>query len=790
MARDNEVTSRLVLEGDDSDLQRSLTNANKGLTGLDTGLATARTSALSLTTALGAIGIGIGTLTLFATKAVSEFIESENAMAQLEQRLKSTGGVVGLTSQELDELAKELQKVTTFGDDATIAAEALLLTFTNIRGPVFKDAIKSIQDMSIAMDQDLKSSTIQVGKALNDPIKGLTALQRVGVMFTESQKEQIKSMVESGQVAEAQGMILRELQVEFGGAATAAKDTLGGALKSLGNAFGDALEALVGAGTADGGLVGGINALTERLEQVPAVMIPFHAELVRVAMLADKAGGSLTRLGHDALNVASALALGDLTLHGKWMHERAKWLAEQNNLYLKNYKENEKLLQDLADREAGLNSGGSSPPRRTGTGGNNSNLGNLGASKSKETEKEGLTPAKLTEWMGRYWQEDGEREFLSTLAEGSALSFLNSRMSETFLSWKPKDQAFSLSGSAEGGFSQSLAESDAYRQKEEKAEFDLQMRMREMYAETATQRLSFLGQNEQALTMQYEFEKNRAQEKLQWTLEQTYIEESEKDRIRREFNVSMLQMEEEKAQRLAELWWNNSQTYINFTQQMTTMGLQMLFFEEEQKSQIGRRMLATSVRFIAQGLQQYMFGKAKEHVLNAAAAAGRTTMDTTAAVANLGILEAQSIAWAAFFSAMSLNPYGGQAFIPAAAAMTAVAGGAVPTALASVAATGATSIATELGLAAAWGAGGIAAGALGEAGASAIEGGTSGSRTPAGYGGGSPGSPIITQPVGTADQAPIQLTVVFNGNVMSQQYVDEYVVPGIKDALNRGYRLN
>ena len=70
----------------------------------------------------------------------------------------------------------------------------------------------------------------------------MTALQRVGVKFTEQQKAQVKALVESGDLLKAQALILKELNTEFGGAAAAARNTFGGALRSLGNTIGDAKE--------------------------------------------------------------------------------------------------------------------------------------------------------------------------------------------------------------------------------------------------------------------------------------------------------------------------------------------------------------------------------------------------------------------------------------------------------------------------------------------------------------------------------------------------------------------
>jgi phage-related protein len=84
-----------------------------------------------------------------------------------------------------------------------------------------------------------------VGKALNDPIKGITALTRVGVTFNDKQKETIKRLVESGKTLQAQKMILRELRSEFGGSARAAGQTLPGQLAKAKNAFDELAGSLV-----------------------------------------------------------------------------------------------------------------------------------------------------------------------------------------------------------------------------------------------------------------------------------------------------------------------------------------------------------------------------------------------------------------------------------------------------------------------------------------------------------------------------------------------------------------
>ncbi|VUD48414.1 hypothetical protein TDB9533_01229 [Thalassocella blandensis] len=191
---------------------------------------------------------------VLATIGVTKFIRSvteatsvqEAAMRQLQQGLITTNNRVGLSFEELTKHAADLQKVTTFGDEEVIKAQSKLVTFTNILGENFKRTTELAGDLAVRMDMDLSSATVQLGKALNDPIKNLSALSRAGIQFSDDQKAVIKSLVESGDLAKAQTIILNELETQFGGSARAARETFGGALRSLQNAAGDLLEADTG----------------------------------------------------------------------------------------------------------------------------------------------------------------------------------------------------------------------------------------------------------------------------------------------------------------------------------------------------------------------------------------------------------------------------------------------------------------------------------------------------------------------------------------------------------------
>jgi len=161
----------------------------------------------------------------FGTIATKNAVDSAKAIAQVEAAVKSTGGAAGKSVSELEAMADGLQRVSLFDDDEILKdVTANMLTFTNITGKEFDRAQQATLDLSTRLGTDLTSATVQVGKALNDPIKGVTALGRAGVQFTAQQKEQITAMQEAGDIAGAQNIILGELEKQFGGAAKAAAD--------------------------------------------------------------------------------------------------------------------------------------------------------------------------------------------------------------------------------------------------------------------------------------------------------------------------------------------------------------------------------------------------------------------------------------------------------------------------------------------------------------------------------------------------------------------------------------
>ena len=240
MARRSSVI-RVSILGDASQLTQAFDEAERRSQSLEQRLSSTGAS-LTRNVTLPLLAVGAAAFKLAG--------DQEKAEAKLNAVIKSTGGVAGVTAGHVKELAASLQQVTTFGDETTIAGANLLLTFKNLRNEVgqgndiFDRTTKVMLDMSTALDQDLKSSAIQLGKALNDPIAGMAALTRVGITFTDSQKEQIKTLQESGDLLGAQKVILQELESQFQGTAAAVAQTSTGQIKQALNALGDAGESI------------------------------------------------------------------------------------------------------------------------------------------------------------------------------------------------------------------------------------------------------------------------------------------------------------------------------------------------------------------------------------------------------------------------------------------------------------------------------------------------------------------------------------------------------------------
>jgi len=187
--------------------------------------------------------LGVG-LAVGLAHGFSALQEDENALSKMNAVLKATGGVVGYTSDQLTKMADAAAAASgAFGGDAFNNAQTVLLQFKNVRADVFEGAMKAAEDFAIATGTDLSGAADKLGRALDDPIKGMRILRSEGIVFSEDQQKVIQSMLASGKVMEAQRLILSRVAGTFGGAAAGAADTFSGKIHQLNEALDDQWKA-------------------------------------------------------------------------------------------------------------------------------------------------------------------------------------------------------------------------------------------------------------------------------------------------------------------------------------------------------------------------------------------------------------------------------------------------------------------------------------------------------------------------------------------------------------------
>jgi hypothetical protein len=185
--------------------------------------------------AVGALGLALGFSAIVngfkdAVLAAETAKSANDRIDSIAKSMNEFGGQTKKTTDRIKKFAEDQELLVAV--DATVikATQAKLLTFRNltktadVMGGSFDRATMAAIDMAAAGFGEAESNATQLGKALNDPIAGITALNRAGIQFTEDQKALIKSLVDSGDVLSAQDIILKEVENQVGGTAAATAD--------------------------------------------------------------------------------------------------------------------------------------------------------------------------------------------------------------------------------------------------------------------------------------------------------------------------------------------------------------------------------------------------------------------------------------------------------------------------------------------------------------------------------------------------------------------------------------
>jgi hypothetical protein len=223
---------------------QAVSELNKVNTALGQQMTTGEKAGVTLKKALVPATVAFGALGAAGWKSVKAAEEVATANARVSEVFKSMG--YAENAQAALDYAEALESTTAIDAEVIKAAQAKLATFSEVAKSqdAMARATKIAADMQAAGFGSMESSSVMLGKALQDPIKGVTALTRVGVTFSEAQKAQIKAMVEAGDTAGAQAMIYGALETQVGGVAEATandSDKMALAFKNVSEAIGAVL---------------------------------------------------------------------------------------------------------------------------------------------------------------------------------------------------------------------------------------------------------------------------------------------------------------------------------------------------------------------------------------------------------------------------------------------------------------------------------------------------------------------------------------------------------------------
>lgn len=236
----------------------------------------------------GVIGVGVAAA---AWKAFDGWNESQKIIGQTEAVIKSTGAAANVTAGEINDLAKSISLNTGIHDEAIQTGQNMLLTFTKIRdeagegNDIFTQATKIMVDLSVAMGTDAKTAAVQLGKALNDPTVGMTALSRSGITFSAQQKAMVKDLQESGDMLGAQKIILGELTTQFEGSAEAQATSMDKAKVSISNMSDEIMGVLA---PAIESMSSGVATAAEGFNSMPSTVKNATVGVAAFALLAPK----------------------------------------------------------------------------------------------------------------------------------------------------------------------------------------------------------------------------------------------------------------------------------------------------------------------------------------------------------------------------------------------------------------------------------------------------------------------------------------------------------------------
>ena len=365
-----------------SQATKNLSNSAKGATGtLTTASAAAKGLGASLAASLGPL-LTLGAAVATVSNAIRTFSDRERDVTILAQGLKNLGEGTA-TLNELQKAADRLGNQTLFDQEEFTRGFNLLTSFRKIGVDSYSRVAQAAADIAQVNQVDVTTSFMQLAKALQDPERNLSNLNRSGIAFTKTQTDVIKELMKTNKTAEAHSMILEIVEESYNKLSQAAAEGFAGEVDSLGEAFRDfsetlgkvlepililttkALTALIKAAndlfnSPLGKTAGLFSAIAFAAQGVVIALPIISAGLIKVAAAGGVATIALNAIPFVAIATAAGLLTTAIFDATKKQRDYNKALKEGNKQALKKefnklFIERQKLLARIAKAEANSN---------------------------------------------------------------------------------------------------------------------------------------------------------------------------------------------------------------------------------------------------------------------------------------------------------------------------------------------------------------------------------------------------------------------------------------------------
>jgi len=257
-----DVEARVSVKDDASKNVKKVESGFKRLT------KTIKSSALAQVAAIAGVAVAFRAVVRAIGASITAANKQAEAINALEGALAPLGSQVEKVSKALQEQAAALQKVTTFGDEEIIEAQALIASFVREEDQI-KAATKATLDLAEAKGFSLVSAADLVSKTLGSSTNALT---RYGIEVTGAvgSTERLSTLTEN-------------IATVFGGRAQKATETFSGKVKQLSNAWGDLAEDIGEAITNNEDASRSIDDLTKSVEEIAPSVAKFAVSMLKAS---------------------------------------------------------------------------------------------------------------------------------------------------------------------------------------------------------------------------------------------------------------------------------------------------------------------------------------------------------------------------------------------------------------------------------------------------------------------------------------------------------------------------